>query len=71
MIRIFKRYPVDQSKVLEVYGSDGGLLLVWSYLNDADAFKELEQSAKQLPQIKEYKFRGIDEGNYMTVHLGL
>ena len=70
MVSKFRRYPVDRSKVLEVYGSDGGLLLVRSHFNDSEGLKELEKMVKELPRTKDYKFKGINRGDYLTVHLG-
>jgi len=66
----FTRYPLDSTKPLEVYGSDGGLLLVRTRLNDPAAILEIGTAVDNLPKPKHYKFRGIKRSEYKTVHMG-
>jgi len=66
----FKRYPSDPSKPLEVYGSDGGLLVVRVHLDNVEMMKELAQAVKDLPRGKNREFKGIKRSDYLTVHLG-
>lgn len=66
----FKRYPLDPHKPLEVRGSDGGLLLVRTRLNNPQAVQKLGMAAVKLPNPKHYKYKGIKRSNYKTLHLG-
>jgi len=66
----FPRYPIDTTRPLEIYGSDGGLLAVRSTLVDPSAINELAKAVDRLPVPKNYKFRGINRSEYKTVHYG-
>ena len=66
----FKRYPLDSTRPLEVYRSDGGLLLVRDRIKDPELIKGLAESVQGLPPPKHYKFKGIKRSDYKTVHLG-
>ena len=44
----FQRYPIDTTRPLEIYGSDGGLLAVRSTVMDPSAIKELANAVDRL-----------------------
>ena len=48
----FKRYLADASKLLEVYGSDDGRLVVRVHLDNMKMMKELDQIVKDLSRGK-------------------
>jgi len=66
----FKRYPLDSTRPLEIYGSDKGLLLVRDRIKNPEALQGLEEAVNGLPSPKHYKFKGIKRSEYLTVHLG-
>ena len=66
----FKRYPLDPTRPLEIYGSDGGLLLVRDRIKNSETIRGLAESVQELPAPKHYKFKGIKRSEYKTVHFG-
>ena len=47
----FKRYPIDTTRPLEIYGFDGGLLFMRSTLIDVSAITELGKAVDRLPML--------------------
>ena len=66
----FVRYPLDPIKPLVVKGSDDGLLLVRTRINDPAAISDLTPAVEALPKPKNYKFKGIKRSDYRTMHYG-
>jgi hypothetical protein len=66
----FKRYRIDPTRPLEVYGSDGGLLLVRDHIKNPDILHGLAESVQKLPRPKHYKYKGIKRSEYLVLHLG-
>jgi hypothetical protein len=70
MLPQFKRYPLNRDRPLEIYGSDGGLILVRDHIKDSHSMDSVVDSVRALPEPKKYHFKGINRGQYRSVHLG-
>lgn len=67
----YRRIAPDPHRRLMIYGSDGGLLVARSRLNNPEAIANLFKSIQDLPPTKERRNRGIYRGDYDARHYGV
>jgi hypothetical protein len=70
-VRSFKRLPSpDGGPPLAIYGSDNKLLAFRIHSKNTDLLKKLAEAIDALPQLKEWKAKGINRGSYISIHCG-